>query len=294
MKIGIIGNSSKEKFREVLDELLHSLIKRKATVIADEGLREEFILSSQKIDTIFVPMDDVAKHCELLFALGGDGTILTAARVVGNTNVPIIGINLGKLGFLASISINELHEVLEELFSNAYVLDERSILQAVNSKDNSVMYGLNDIVIDKGNSFRIIEIDVFIGHDYLATYAADGIIIATQTGSTAYSLASGGPILTPSSDALVITPISPHNLTVRSVVVPLKSEVILRSNKSALPIHITSDGQNDSFYSAPLEVKISIAPYTINLVKRKNYSYFETLREKFLWGKRIVNSKNSL
>jgi len=286
VNIGIMGNKMKKELSVVLSVLIQSLESHNVRIIADEELRE-LLMGIQRADEVdFVPLKNISRKCDLLITIGGDGTILNAAKIVGNSNVPILGINLGKLGFLAEISLHELEEMLEEFFSDKYSIDERVVLTAKNTFTNAVVFAMNDIVVDKGASFRIIDIDAFVDNDYLGTFAADGIIVATSTGSTAYSLASSGPIIIPSCESLVITLISPHNLTTRPIVVPLKSEIRLKVLQPHNPVHLVADGKNEQFFSPPIEFSISLAKHRIRLIKKIGHSYFDTLRTKLMWGKR--------
>jgi NAD+ kinase len=294
VNIGIMGNKMKQELSSVLAVLVRSLESHNVHIIADDELRE-LLLEIPRTDEIdFVPLEAISRKCDLLITIGGDGTILNAAKIIGNSHVPILGINLGKLGFLAEISVRELEEMLEEYFSEKYSIDERVVLTAKNSFTKTVVFAMNDIVVDKGASFRIIDIDAFVDNDYLGTFAADGIIVATSTGSTAYSLASSGPIIIPSCESTVITLISPHNLTTRPVVVPLKSEIRLKVLQSHNQIHLVADGQNEQFFAPPIEFSISPASHRIRLIKKIGHSYFDTLRTKLMWGKRYAQESKTI
>jgi NAD+ kinase len=234
-----------------------------------------------------MPADDLIRASDMIISLGGDGTMLSTARLVGDAGIPILGVNLGKLGFLAEVSIDELGEWLEEILRGNYSLDDRLLIGATASQDGRVYPALNEIVIDRGESSRVLELETFVDDEFLVTYAADGIIVTTPTGSTAYSLASGGPIITPSSNVLGINPISPHSLTARPMVLPNASVIRVSVKRGAKPIHLTADGQVEKFYEPPVEFLIRALPYRIRLVKRGKRSYYDLLRTKLLWGRDV-------
>jgi len=288
MKFGIIGNIEKPKIAEVAGDLLTTLDDCRAEYYVQAELAK--ILNKRKgrrkipRGTI-LPEMGLVKKCDVLIAMGGDGTILTVARMVGAEEVPILGVNLGKLGFLAEVSVEELDGCVRDIVGGNYVIEERLVLKATCSNDKKTFYALNEIVIDRGASARVVEMETFVNNEYLVTYSADGIIVTTPTGSTAYSLASGGPIVTPSSEVITIAPICPHMLTARPVIVPEDSHVRIVVDKGQHPVHITADGQVEQIYDPPVEFAVMQAPYVVKLVRRRRYSYFGLLRAKLLWGK---------
>ncbi len=290
MKFGIIGNTTKPAVSDVTGKLLSILRKRDTTFVIHDELAAW--LSAQPNGPLLendhvCNEHDLSSKCDILIALGGDGTMLSAARIIGMHGTPILGINVGKLGFLAEVSVDELQQCLDEILSGRYFIEERMVLQAKNQKDSKPYFGLNDIVVDKGASARVIDLETYVNGDYLVTYTADGIIVNTPTGSTAYSLASGGPIVTPHSNVITINPIAPHTLTARPVIVPDTSVIRITINGDAKSVHITADGQVEGFYDIPTEVIVQKAPYTIKLVKRKNRTYYDLLRTKLLWGRDV-------
>jgi NAD+ kinase len=228
---------------------------------------------------------DLPERCDLLIALGGDGTMLTAARVVGAREVPILGVNLGKLGFLAEVSVDEMLKALGEIVKGEYFIEDRMVLQTRNSRDKTCYSSLNEVVVDRGISPRVIQLETHVDGAYFVTYAADGIIVSTPTGSTAYSLASGGPIVAPRSRVITVTPISPHTLTARAVILPEESSIRITVKSAAEPVHVTADGHTQGFFKTPAVFTIQRAPYSVKLVKRFNRNYFDLLRAKLLWGR---------
>jgi NAD+ kinase len=172
-----------------------------------------------------------------------------------------------------------------ELLDCNYLVEERTVLEAQTLSSKKPFYGLNDIVIDKGAFFRVISIETYVDNDYLNTYTADGIIFTTPTGSTGYSLSTGGPIVVPQARVITINPIAPHMLTARPVVVPDSCTIRVIVNTDSGKVHLTADGQDDRTYKTPTEFIIKRAPYTVKLIKRMKGSFYDTLRKKLLWGR---------
>ena len=290
MKFGVIGNLSKDTLGEAVLRLLGTGEKRfiEFTVL-DEIAK---IVNKQagkriinKKDT--APLDKIASECDILIAFGGDGTILAAARLVARAAVPIIGVNLGKLGFLAELSIDEVESFVDDIINNQHVIEDRMVIKMTAEDQNVQFFGVNDIVLDKGNSSRVIDMETYVNNDYLMTYRADGIIVSTPTGSTGYSLATGGPMLSPKSDVLTISPICPHTLSARSVIVPDSSVIRVSLESKLQNVRVTVDGQQEIMVTPPVNFFVQKADYTIKLVKRKDKSYYDVLRSKLMWGKDI-------
>jgi NAD+ kinase len=231
------------------------------------------------------PSEELFARSSMIIALGGDGTMLATARAIGARQLPLLGINLGKLGFLAEVSVGDLENCLADISAGRYVVEDRIALEAMVGTDGPPLTALNEIVIDRGASARVIDFETTVNDEYLGTYAADGIIITTPTGSTGYSLATGGPIIMPRSDVLTITAISPHTLTARPVIIP--SDCVVRVNVREGPsaVHFTADGQVEKFCSTPVACTIRRAPFTVRLVRWSRGTYFELLRSKLMWGR---------
>ncbi|TLY27168.1 MAG: hypothetical protein E6K56_11875 [Ignavibacteria bacterium] len=297
MRVGILGNANKPVIGAVTGELVGYLRRNGISFVVEDELAKlygEDAHSAPLLKTEMCPRGDLPDRCDFLITLGGDGTMLSAAHVVGSRGVPILGVNLGKLGFLAEVPVEDLYPCLDEIRAGKYLLEERMVLEARNTHDDSCYSSLNEVVVDRGISPRVIQLETLVNDQYLVTYAADGIIVATPTGSTGYSLASGGPIVVPGSGVITVTPISPHTLSARPVLVP-DSSVIRISVKSALkPVHLTADGQLEGFYDTPAEFTVRRADYTVKLVKRLNRNYFDLLRAKLLWGRDLrIESSDS-
>jgi NAD+ kinase len=236
-----------------------------------------------------VARDDLPKECDLLVVLGGDGTLIgMAGRIArAGTDVPILGVNFGSLGFLTEITLSELYDALAATLEGRAVIESRAMLTARTSRDNMPFADhlvLNDIVITKGAMSRIIEIAVIVGDTPVMRVRADGLIIASPTGSTAYNLAAGGPIVHPAVDAILLTPIAPHTLTNRPVIISASSEVHVRPIMEGNEVFVTFDGQSGFPLLAGDLVSVRRAPRPLRIIKSAKRTYFDVLREKLKWG----------
>jgi NAD+ kinase len=284
-KIGIIAKPLKEKAGKVLTELIAFLSKKGIEVFLDEetaALLDNY--RGAKFKKAKVP-----ELVQLIIVLGGDGTFLSVARLIGKQDVPILGINLGALGFLTEITLENMYDALEGILKNEFTLDTRLMLEThVHRAGERIAKHtvLNDAVINKGALARMITLRVLINSRYVTTYRADGLIIATPTGSTAYSLAAGGPIVYPDLGVIVLSPICPHSLTNRPIVIPdsSKIEVILESENE--DVLLTLDGQVGFALKAKDVVEVKKAESVIKIIQPKNRNYFDILRTKLKWGER--------
>lgn len=280
MIFGITGNIEKENLYYVIKDICGFLLKNKTEFFIDSKLFNKSKANSFK--KFAASINSILKKKDvILLSLGGDGTFLNTARIVGNRNIPILGVNLGNLGFLAEVRANEITGFIKEMLKGKFRVTERNILEAkVNGKK---FYGLNDIVIDKANSIRMINIDAFYNDERIFKLVADGIIISTPTGSTGYSLSSGGPVISPHSSVFSATPICPHSLNIRPIILPDDGDITIRTLGSTTA-RVTADGQTYFTGKSPMEVKLKKADYTIKLVKRMDSTYFDTLKKKLLWS----------
>jgi NAD+ kinase len=294
MKFGIAGNLTKETLSDAVMRLLGTGEKRFIEFLIHDDIAKSINKEAGKrvIQKKYIaPMEKIVSECDMMIAFGGDGTILSTARLVGRAALPILGVNLGKLGFLAELSVDEVESFVDDILNNQHVIEDRMVVRVTAEGHDVQMFGVNDIVIDKSNSSRVIDMDTYVNNDYLVTYTGDGIIVATPTGSTGYSLASGGPIVVPASDVLTITPISPHTLTARSVIVPDSSVIRVSIESELQNVRVTADGQQEKIFTPPVNLFIQKADYTVKLVKRKDKSYYDVLRSKLMWGKDIRVTK---
>lgn len=224
-------------------------------------------------------------EADMVISLGGDGTFLKAASHVGRKGIPILGINTGRLGFLADISPEEMEETLDEIHKQHYRTEERSVLQ-LKCDDPKLMkepYALNEIAVLKRDSSSMISIRATVSGSLLTTYQADGLIVATPTGSTAYSLSVGGPIIAPDSKTIAVTPVAPHSLNMRPIVICDDREITLEVESRSHSFLVAIDGRSESCRETT-RLTISKADYTIKVVKRHNHRFFDTLRNKMMWG----------
>ena len=234
-------------------------------------------------------LGEMAERSDLLIVLGGDGTMIGAARLVAGRGTPVLGVNLGSLGYLTEFAVEDVLPTLEEVSRGNFEVDCRMMLEwRVRRAGEKVGEGtaLNDIVVNKSALARIIEIDCSVGNHYVTTYRADGLIVATPTGSTAYNLSAGGPIICPGTEAISICPICPHTLTNRPLLLPDTAEIRLQINTREQEVMLTSDGQTGVPLMAGDRVEVNKSDKTFNTIRPKNKDYFEILRNKLKWSGR--------
>lgn len=285
MKFAIFGNCYQAHKSSHAEHLFHLLMQRNASLCVSKEfyhfLKDDLHLNVPPAELI--DGDDFT--ADLAISIGGDGTFLKTASRVGRKNIPILGINTGRLGFLADISPDEIEETLNEIYNHQYKVEERSVLQL--QCDNETLmqapYALNEIAVLKHDSSSMISIHTSINGAHLATYQADGLIVATPTGSTAYSLSVGGPIMVPHSQTFAITPVAPHSLNVRPIVICDDWEITLEVESRSHNFLVAVDGRSESCKEST-QLRISRADYTIKVMKRCNHSFFDTLRNKMMWG----------
>jgi NAD+ kinase len=286
MKFAIFGNVEKPGLKAALLVLLTRLEHSGMEYALDEALAPMVAGRAGPSSARLRSREACLDGADMLVALGGDGTILAAARVVGRRGTPILGVNLGKLGFLAELAPEEMETAVGDILANKYIVEERLVIEARSTAIPSrVIHAMNDIVLDKSRSSRVIDIETHIDGAFAVTYRGDGVIISTPTGSTAYALSNGGPIVTPGSDVIGITPISPHTLSGRPLIVPASSVIRIVAHAENEELLLAADGQEEAFLRPPAEVTVRKADYTVSLVKRTDRSYFDLLRAKLHWGR---------
>jgi NAD+ kinase len=234
------------------------------------------------------PQWDIGGETDLVVVLGGDGTMISTARMIGDHDVLVLGINYGSLGYLSEFRIEEMFPALEAIFEGNYEVDRRVLLRAEHKRAGETLAGgrvLNDVVINKAALARIIEIEVQLDSYFVNSFRADGLIVSTPTGSTAYNLSAGGPIIYPSMNAVVLTPICPFTLTNRPLVVPDEADISLRLVNENEGVALTLDGQIGYSMEAGDLVEIRKSRTTFNLIKPRNRNYFDVLRNKLKWGR---------
>lgn len=292
-KIAIFGRVFNSSVTPYVNHLIDYLIDREIEItVFDEfyaSIKEES--NCPQDFTTFSNHEDLPKDISFMLSLGGDGTMLAAVSIIRDSGIPIAGINFGRLGFLANIQKNEIQQALDEILSGNYSIQQRALLSV--EANNKVLFdgenfALNDITVFRYDTSSMITVDATVNKELLNSYWADGLIIATPTGSTAYSLSCGGPIIMPGSGNFVITPISPHNLNVRPIVV--SDGIILHLKIESRTEHfiLSCDSKSETL---PIDTELIIkkAPFSINLIRLENDSYFGTLREKLLWGIDVRN-----
>lgn len=286
MRVGVHGRDMSPENAAVVEQLLdrmahHGLEPRLTSALAVWLER----CGVKPAWSILQNEDATPEEIDLFISLGGDGTLLDTVSMVGRSLVPVLGINLGRLGFLSNVRLEEVEQALEALSKGHYTIQERSLLEVTDHAEQlgQANFALNEVSIHKRDSASMIAIHVHLGNDFLNTYWADGLIISTPTGSTAYSLSCGGPVMYPTSEALVISPISPHNLNVRPFVVPdhysIRLQLEARSDRCLLNLDSRSvaiDGHST--------VTIRRAPFTVKLVQLEGQDFLRTLRMKLNWG----------
>ncbi len=287
MNIAIYGQTYREEHFPFYNQLFTRLILENSGIWIHNQLwqRMQGLFSFVPVSGVFEDDDDISENVEVIFSVGGDGTFLNAIKFSTCTGIPILGFNTGRLGFLSSISQEEIETALSALFQNDYDIEKRSMLKFVNgeqlfSKQN---YALNEICIHKKDSASMISIHTFVNNQFLNTYWADGLIISTPTGSTAYSLSCGGPILTPDSQNFIIIPVASHNLTVRPIVLPDSCHIRLKMEGREDSFLLSLDSRSETI-TAENELNICKSELYVNMIKLRPKHFFNTIREKLMWG----------
>jgi NAD+ kinase len=281
-RVGIICKIGRAEPAEILKTLLPWLKNKGYEVFIDEE-------TAALLDVEGYSKAEIPALVDKIIVLGGDGTMLGVARLIGDRGVPILGVNLGGLGFITEVNRDELFDVIEKMLSGKCPTEERIMLAARvyrNGKEVADFTVLNDVVINKGALARIIELETYVSSNYVTTFRADGLIIATPTGSTAYSLAAGGPILYPSLNSIVLTPICPHTLTNRPIVLPDSVTIRVTLRAASEDVFLTLDGQIGYSLQRDDTVEIIKAAFTTRLLIPCERDYFQVLRTKLKWGGR--------
>jgi len=287
-RIGVVVKPQQPDALETLCRLAAWLNERGIRLIGLAEIGHEQIKQKTGCDVEIVKDEQLASSVDLILVLGGDGTMIATARMIGDTEVPVIGVNYGGLGYLAEFPIDELFSALEAILSGQYKVQERVMLAVELWRGEELITRnrvLNDVVVNKSALARIIEIEAYLNSQIVNLFRADGLIVATPTGSTAYNLSAGGPVIYPSMNAVVITPICPFTLSNRPIVVPDESSIEVRLMTDKEEVALTLDGQ----VGFPLEVNdrivISKSDTSFNLVQPPNRNYFDVLRDKLKWGR---------
>ncbi len=291
-KIGIISKPDDPAIAATVQSLYQYLHSQALKIFADTVSTS--FLSAEPIETS--TLDEIASNSELVIIVGGDGTILHAAHSLIEKEIPLLGINLGRLGFLADISPNEIEKQLAQILAGEYLEEQRVVLQAHLIRDGKAVgtcCAINDVVVHAKQMVRMIELETRVNNKHVNTLRADGFIVATPTGSTAYALSGGGPILHPSINAIVLVPICPHTLSNRPIVVDANSKVeILLPAENRHTALASIDGQIDMDFIPNDKIVIEIGNHALRLIQPKDYDYFDVLREKLLWSTAPKSNNN--
>jgi len=287
-RIGIVLKPHQPEALKTICELVVWLAERSIKLAGGPEIERERIEHETGCAVEEVATDELAGAVDLMLVLGGDGTMIATARMIGDQEVPVLGVNYGGLGYLAEFRIEELDSALESILSGNYRLDKRVMLSVELRRDETLVTSnrvLNDVVINKSALARIIEIEAYFKGQFVNSFRADGLIVSTPTGSTAYNLSAGGPVIFPSMNAVVITPICPFTLSNRPIVVPDDAEIELLLKTDHEEVALTLDGQVGFSLKVEDRVKIQKSRTTFNLIQPSNRNYFEVLRDKLRWGR---------
>ena len=291
-RVGIIANPARPVIAGLIPELVRLVTSRSGKPTLAWDLAAAAGEKEAHRDCVIVDSDDrTVEDVDWVIAIGGDGTLLKTARLVGASGTPILGVNSGKLGFMMQTTPGDLADALERVFDGRYTLDKRLVLQGriANGADHVVagtFSALNDIVIDKGAICRVIELGIYINDEYVNDVMADGLIVSTPTGSTAYSLAAGGPILAPDMEAMVVSPICPHTLSNRAMVLAARDRIRIEVRADHPDLLLTVDGQENVVIQPGSTVELYRADHAIHLIRFTDRSFYDVLRTKLKWGER--------
>ena len=284
MVFGVLGNFNKEEFYDIFNELCDFLSKR-------DGI-ELYLLDNDRIDKqkiirtdLIVNFDSFEKKSDVIISIGGDGTIISTLRKLIKSNLPVLGLHIGGLGFLAECNKFSYKDRLEDIINGNYYVEDRMLIEVYNNHDKYQFYSINEVVVNRGEIGRTIKINVSIDDKYVNTYEADGLIFSTPTGSTAYSLSAGGPIVSPELDLIIVTPICPHTLSMRPLIVPSNESICVSFEEESLinNLSLNVDGQIQESISRKSKIIIEKSQYTSKIIKFNDYDYYKTLRNKMNW-----------
>ncbi len=283
---GLWGNTDKSVFWQILPKIIDWSDRHKIQIYITEKIQTDAEFNVNDLPVI--NSNEKISEMDFMLVLGGDGTFLSCARAVEHHDTPILGIHLGDLGFLAKVTLDDIFQRLDQVAKGDYLIEKRSMVKAVLKKSGGekVLYGLNDFVVTSGESHRLLVSEVFVNGSRVSEYRSDGLIVATPTGSTAYSLSSGGPIIAPDVDSFVITPISAHSLNSRPLVVSNKSTIEIKFSNYNQDIIFITDGQLHEVLRPDDIALISNSDFQIGLIDFDDTDYFHTLRTKMGWGTR--------
>jgi NAD+ kinase len=287
MTIAIFGNPYPEHFSKYIQHLIKKLEAEHINLIIEEEFSvflKNNIRFNKSINT-FNSYETLKNKADFLFSIGGDGTLLKAVTYVRDSGIPILGINTGRLGFISSISADQIDEAITDVLKGNYKINERTVLELSTSKKlfKDKNFALNEVAVSKKDTSSMIRIDAYVDDEFLNTYWADGLVVSTPTGSTGYSLSCGGPIITPGTNNIIITPNAPHNLNVRPIVIDGNSVVKLKVEDREQLALVSLDSRSRAF-DPETELVIKKASFKTKLIQPQNNSFISTIRHKLMWG----------
>ena len=292
MRIALYGRGFGSDYDGLMKEVLRVLNDAGTEIIVFSGFLNDLKRCSEKNADykVFNSYEQLKGKADMLFSFGGDGTMLDSLEYVRDTAIPVFGINTGRLGFLSSVSPKETVEAVKMILNGEYDVEKRSLLELVGEEERfkGINYALNELSVMRKDGSSLIVIQVFVDNKLLNTYWADGLILATPTGSTAYSLSAGGPIVAPNTDSFLITPISAHNLSVRPVVISDKSVVKIKVDGRCDAYDLNLDSRT-KLVDKGLQLEVKKADFSFNMVKLQSRDFFEAIRNKLLWGNDVRN-----
>lgn len=291
MRIAIHGRDTRSASTGFIEKVIEKLRGRDVSVIVSDKLMDHIPKrDAKKFKLKSFDHKDKLSKVDFFISVGGDGTLLESVTYVGKSGVPILGINTGRMGFLATTHRNDVNQAIDDLLEGNFAIDERSLLRLYTEKDlfDNLPFALNDLTIMKKDSSSMITVHVHVDGELLNSYWADGVVVATPTGSTGYSLSCGGPLVYPKSDSFVITPVSPHNLTARPIVISDNSEIRFSIEGRSKKFLISLDSRHETV-DEKVQLKVKKEKFKIKLVLLPGYHYFKTLRQKLNWGLDVRN-----
>lgn len=286
MRVALYGRTPKQEDIIYVQSLISNIELSHDYILIHKSFYEKIVdkIVFTKPTKLFTSKEELISEADILLSLGGDGTLLDTLPIVGNSQIPILGINIGHLGFLTSVGRDGISTLLDELEAKNYKIENHSILNLDDSKLNiQNKFALNDITLRSAKAGELLDISIYIDEEFLATYTADGVIITTPTGSTAYNMSAGGAIISPKSSCIGITPICPHNLTFRPIIIPDSSNIRLVVKEPNENLLLYVDSQCVSPLS-PFSVDIKKADFKLKLIRMNNQSFFSAIRKKLMWG----------
>lgn len=282
-RYSIIAATDKPGVQPVVALVVEAMLARNQKVVVDRGLSAMLPEAVRSGMTVTGSEYEAVRQSDVVIAIGGDGTLIRTAKHVVGSGIPILGINSGRLGFLANIRQDQVDDALNRVILGEFSLDRRRLLEA-SDQHGGLHIALNEFLFSKGSSASMIQIAAHYNGHFINTYWADGLIIATPTGSTAYNMSAGGPIAHPESDVIVLTPISPHTLTTRPLVLPGNGRVTIRISPAGQEVLFSKDGEIADISVNRIEVQVVRSEHTIDLIQLPGQHYFDTLRTKLMWG----------